>query len=289
MPAVCAPKRCISHSRNPISSCNITMLQPFYISLRIFRILTMAERSSKSRPTRIPYRTTFRTSPTEIGPLYIVIEQTFRLILCHNRFHIRSQPFRVIGTPVKPNQEQVSITRTKFLHHLFTITLIPLLAVGGKFSSTGNLEIMDSQQRIPTDTDINTRLDSVFPAGIHKITDYVTFSVTPFHCFQTIRIHITLPKSEARFMRSGQYGELTSGRFSSPNPLVGIQTIGREYVVIFNRLNPIVTLSITDSIEHMQVIMENSPHLGFMPFKLMRSRNRKALCVTGRYAQHPSQ
>jgi len=42
-----------------------------------------------------------------------------------------------------------------------------------------SFEVMDTQQRIPTDTYINARLKAVFTAGIYKIADYISFAVFP--------------------------------------------------------------------------------------------------------------
>ena len=66
---------------------------------------------------------------------------------------------------------------------------------------------MDAQQGVPSDTDIDARLQTIFAAGVDEVTDNVSFSVSPFYGFQAIRVDVALPKSETCFVGGGQYGK----------------------------------------------------------------------------------
>ena len=79
---------------------------------------------------------------------------------------------------------------------------------------------MDAQQGVPADTDIDARLQTIFAAGVDEVTDNVSFSVSPFHGFQAIRVDVALPESETCFVGSGQYGKFASGSFGGLYPLL---------------------------------------------------------------------
>lgn len=59
---------------------------------------------------------------------------------------------------------------------------------------------MDAQQGVPSDTDIDARLQTIFAAGVDEVADNVSFPVSPFHGFQAIRVDVALPESETCFV-----------------------------------------------------------------------------------------
>ena len=138
---------------------------------------------------------------------------------------------------------------------------------------------MDAQQGVPSDTDIDTRLQTIFAAGVDEVTDNVSFPVSPFHGFQAIRVDVALPKSETCFVGGGQYGKFASGSFGGLYPLVSVQFGRVEDVVIFDGIDTVVALSVADAVKHVQVIMEDSSYFSLMPFELMRLGDRDSLLL----------
>ena len=128
---------------------------------------------------------------------------------------------------------------------------------------------MDAQQGVPSDTDIDARLQTIFAAGVDEVADNVSFPVSPFHGFQAIRVDVALPESETCFVGSSQYGKFASGSFGGLYPLVSVQFGRVEDVVIFDGIDTVVALSVADAVKHVQIIMEDSSHFRLMPFELM--------------------
>ena len=73
-------------------------------------------------------------------------------------------------------------------------------------------------------------------------------------------------------MGGSEDGKLGSGSLGRLNPLVGVEPVGMENVIVLNRVDAVVTLSVHQSVEHVQVIVEHHAQFGFVPFKLVRSR-----------------
>ena len=209
-----------------------------------------------------------------------MVKQTVGLVFVDDRFYIGTHSLGVIGSAVEPDHEQLAITGTEFRDHFLAQAFVPGLAVAGKLSLSFGLEIVDTQQGVPADTDVDTRLYAVFAAGVDEVTHDVAFSVPPFHCLQAVRIDITLPESESGLMGSRENGKLGACRLGCLDPLVGIEVLRVEYVVILYRIDPVVPLSVYLTVEHVEVVMENHSHFRLVPFHLVRSRNR-TLCLTG--------
>lgn len=175
------------------------------------------------------------------------------------------------GTPVEPDHEQVAVAGTKLCHHFFAQPLVPFLPVAGKLAFAFGLEIVDTQQGVPADADVDARLQAVFAAGVYKVAHHVAFSVAPFHGFQAVRIYVTLPQTETGFVRGREDGKLGTGCLGCLYPLVGIQVLGVEDVVILYRVDAVVSLTVYLAVEYMKVVMEHDTHFGLVPFKLVRS------------------
>ena len=77
-------------------------------------------------------------------------------------------------------------------------------------------------------------------------------------------------------MRGRQYGKLRPGCFGRPYPLIGIELCRVEDIIILYRLDAVVTLTILDAVEDMQVIMEDDAYFRLVPLQLMRCRARNA-------------
>lgn len=148
---------------------------------------------------------------------------------------------------------------------------VPCLTVAGKFSLAFGLKIMDAQQGVPSDTYVDARLQAVLAAGVYKIAYDVAFAIAPFYCFQAIWVYIALPESETCFVCGCKDGKFGSGCFGCLYPLVGVQLVGMEDVVIFNWIDAVVSLTVHLSVEYMQVVMENYSQFGFVPFYLVWS------------------
>lgn len=130
---------------------------------------------------------------------------------------------------------------------------------------------MDAQQGVPSDTNVDARLQAVLAAGVYKIAYDVAFAIAPFYCFQAIWVYIALPESETCFVCGCKDGKFGSGCFGCLYPLVGVQLVGMEDVVIFNWIDAVVSLTVHLSVEYMQVVMENYSQFGFVPFYLVWS------------------
>ena len=203
-----------------------------------------------------------------------MIEQAVGLVFVHDGFHVGTQAFRVVGTPVEPNHEEVAVAGAEFFHHLFAQSLVPCLTVAGKLAFALRLEVVDAQQGVPADADVDARLQAVLAAGVHEVAHDVAFSVAPFHGLQAVGVHVALPQSEARLVGGGQDGKLGAGRLGRLNPLVGVEVVGMEDVVVFNRVDTVVALSVHLSVEHVQVVVEYHAQFGLVPFHLAGSRFR---------------
>ena len=164
MSPVPAPQRSIRHCRNPIFSVRVSMGQQLIMGGSRFIVLVMAVWIRECRPARIADRAAFRTAPSQVRPVHIMIEQAVRLIFFHYRLYIRPHSCRVVRPSVKPYHEKRSVPRAQFLHHPFTVSPVPFLPVAGKVPVSLGLEIMYSQQRIPSYPHIYPRLQPVFPA-----------------------------------------------------------------------------------------------------------------------------
>ena len=216
-----------------------------------------------------------------------MVEQAFRLIFGYDGFHIRSQPLRIVGTAVKPNHKQVAVAGTNFRHHLLAQALVPSLAVACKLTVALGLEVVNAQQRVPADADIDAWLDAILAAGIYKVAYHVALAVAPFHRLQAIGIHVALPQAEARFMRSGKHGKFRSGCLGSLYPLVRVKLRGIEDIVILHRIDAVISLTVHQPIEDMEVVMEHNAHLRLVPLQLMGGRHRVKISL--RIGRHDHQ
>ena len=181
MTAVITSQRGIRHGRHIVFTLRITCFQQLKIILEDYILaFGMGIRKWKCSPARIRNRSRLGTSPADIGTLAIVIEDYILLVFLYNRKDICSSQLRTMTSTIIPNDNQVTITGHQLFRHTFTHFIIEGLSVFLKFSTVfRHHEIMYSQKRIPTDTDIDTRPNAIFPARIDEITNNIPLAVFP--------------------------------------------------------------------------------------------------------------
>ena len=76
-------------------------------------------------------------------------------------------------------------------------------------------------------------------------------------------------------MSGRENGEGSTGAFGGPNPLIRIQLLGIEYLMIGNRIDAVDLLALAIRIENMQIVRNQHPHLGPLPRELPLVGNRE--------------
>ena len=77
-------------------------------------------------------------------------------------------------------------------------------------------------------------------------------------------------------MSGRKYGETGSGSLGRTYPLIGVEMLRSEDVVVLDRSYTVASLTVGLAVEHVQVIMEHHAYFGLVPLELPLRRNRDA-------------